>query len=112
MMNWPDDADGDLLRMLEEKGFDFDNEVTIDFEIDFDHWPLSKKEIDAITRCYPGCEFNDPDEEDIAAGEVNGTVNLQINSKVTYEFIVKTQEEITNSVKQYGGWCESWGVLL
>ena len=99
-MNWPDDADGDLLRMLEEKGFDFDNEVTIDFEID------------AITRCYPGCEFNDPDEEDIAVGEVNGTVNLQINSKVTYEFIVKTQEEITNSVKQYGGWCESWGVLL
>jgi len=111
-MNWPDDEDGDLFRMLEGKGFNFDKEVKIDFEIDFDHWPLSKEEIDAITRCYPGCEFNDPDEEDIAEGEVNGTVNLQIISKVTYEFIVKTQEEITRKVKPYGGLCESWGVLL
>jgi len=111
-MNWPDDADGDLFRILEAKEFDFDKEVKIDFEIDFDHWPLSKKEIDAITWHYPGCEFNDPDDEDIAEGEVNGTVNLQIISKVTYEFIVKTQEEITKKVKRYGGWCDSWGVLL
>ena len=57
-MNWPDDADGDLFRILEAKEFDFDKEVKIDFEIDFDHWPLSKKEIDAITWHYPCCEFN------------------------------------------------------
>jgi hypothetical protein len=111
-MNWPDDEDGDVLRMLDERGFDFNKEVKIDFEIDFDHWPLSKEEIDAITRRYPGCEFNDPDEEDIAEGEVNGTVNLQIISRVTYEFVVRTQEEITRKVKPYGGWCESWGVSL
>jgi hypothetical protein len=111
-MNWPDDEDGDLFRMLDERGFNFSKEVKIDFEIDFDHWPLTKKEIDAITRRYPGCEFNDPDEEDIAQGEVTRTVNLQVISKVTYDFIVRTQEEITRKVKPYGGWCESWGVPL
>lgn len=42
-MNWPDDEDGDVLRVLDERGFDFNKEVKIDFEIDFDHWPLSKK---------------------------------------------------------------------
>jgi regulator of RNase E activity RraB len=112
VMKWPDDADGDVLRILEEKGFDFEKEIKIDFEIEFDHWPLSKNEIGAITRFYPGCELNDPDEEDIAEGILTGTVNLQVTSKVTYEFIVNTQEEITKKVKQYGGWCESWGVLL
>jgi len=111
-MKWPDDEDGDILRMLEERDFDFDKEAKIDFEIEFDHWPLSKKEIDSITRDYPGCELNDPDEEDIAEGITTGTVNLQITSKITYEFICSTQKEITRKVKQYGGRCESWGVMF
>ena len=43
-MNWPNDADGDVFRRLEEKNFDFDSTVQVDFNIDFDHWPLSKEE--------------------------------------------------------------------
>jgi regulator of RNase E activity RraB len=111
-MNWPNDDDGDLFRLLAEQGFDFDKKVKVDFEIDFDHWPLTEKEKNTITRHFPGCEFNDPDEEDIAEGEDTGTVNLHIHSRLTYEFIVNTQKEITEKVKQYGGWCESWGVML
>ena len=111
-MNWPEDEDGDVFRMLDKRGFDFNKEVKIDFEIDFDHWPLSKNEIDAITRLYPGCEFNDPDEDDIAEGLLNGTVNLQIISNLTYDFVVRKQKEITRKVKPYGGWCESWGTSL
>jgi hypothetical protein len=98
--------------MLDEREFDFTKEVKIDFEIDFDHWPLSKEEMDAIAQRYPGCEFNDPDEQDIAQGQVNGTVNLQLVSELTYEFIVRAQAEITRNVERYGGWCESWGVSL
>jgi hypothetical protein len=97
---------------LEQKGFDFDKEVQVDFEIEFDHWPLSRTEVDAISRRYPDCEFNDPDEEDIAEGEVTGTVTLQILSRLTYEFVVDAQKEITGKVKRNGGWCEFWGVLL
>ena len=43
-MNWPNDADHDVLRRSVKDGFDFDKGVTIDFNIDFDHWPLADEE--------------------------------------------------------------------
>lgn len=59
-MNWPDDADGDVLRRMEESGFNFEKVVVIDFNIDFDHWPLSEEEKNYIASLYPDSEFIDP----------------------------------------------------
>ena len=110
-MNWPNDADGDVLRRLEESGFNFDKGTTIDFNIDFNHWPLTGEEKNGIKKLYPGCVFYDPDDEDIENGDLIGYVQFQIVGKLTYELVINTQALVTNQMKQYGGWCESWGVL-
>ena len=110
-MNWPDDADGDVLRSLEEDGFDFDKEYLVDFDVDFNKWPLSQEEKIEIKKLYPQSRFFDPDEEDIEDGNTIGYVNIQIKSKITYEFVVKTQEELSRVMEPFGGFCEAWGVM-
>jgi hypothetical protein len=110
-MNWPSDVDGDVLRRLESIGFDFDQETDIDFNIDFDHWPLSENEIKAVKELYPNSQFCEPDEEDIEEGNLIGYALFHITAKLTYELVMGTQEEVTNKMKLYGGWCESWGVM-
>ena len=109
-MSWPNDVDGDVLRRLEENGFDFDEVTEIDFIVDFDHWPLSDEEKKQIQRQYPDCEFVDPDEGALEEIDAEAYVQLTIKSKLTYDFVVDTQAEITSQMKQYGGWCDSWGV--
>jgi hypothetical protein len=47
-VDWPNDADGDVLRRLKENGFEFDKEVEIDFNIDFNHWPLTDEEVEKM----------------------------------------------------------------
>lgn len=88
-----------------------DEEVTIDFNIDFDHWPPTIDETKEIKNLYPECVFYDPVQEDIEEGNFIGYVQFQIVVKLTYELVMKTQESVTSQMKQYGGWCESWGVM-
>ncbi len=83
-MSWPNDADGDVLRRLESDGFDFTKEHSIDFNIDFNVWPLSDDTIRAIENKFPGCEFIDPDEEDIKNGDVTGYVQFRIKEKQSF----------------------------
>ena len=109
-MNWPNDVDGEVLKNLEENGFDFDEEVDLDFIVDFDHWPLSDDEKKSIQTLYPNCTFIDPDEDALDEIDTEPYVQLTINTKLSYDFVVNTQKEITNQMKQYGGWCDSWGV--
>jgi hypothetical protein len=110
-MKWPEDADGDVLQRLEENNFDFDKETTIDFIIDFNHWPLTEEEKIEIKKLYPECELYNPDEEDIAEGNLNGHVQFQVVDKLTYELVIKTQETATEQMKKYNGWCDSWSVM-
>ena len=109
-MSFPNDVDGDVLRRLEENGFNFEKEAVVDFNIDFNHWPLNSNEKEAIVKLYPNCEFYDPDDEDIENGDLNGYVQFTIFTKIEHGFIVKTQRDVTNQMKQLGGWCDSWGV--
>jgi Regulator of ribonuclease activity B len=110
-VDWPNNSDGDVLRRLESDGFDFGKKVRIDFNIDFNHWPLANEEKEAIKKLYPNSEFCDPDEEDIKDGNLIGYVQFQLVAKLTYELVINTQDVVTNQLKQYGGWCESWGVM-
>lgn len=37
-MNWPNDADGGVLRRLQADGFDFSRPCVIDCNVDFEQW--------------------------------------------------------------------------
>ncbi len=110
-MNFPDDLDGDVLRELEENNFDFSKEYVIDFNIDFNDWPLKLDAKAAISKIYPNCKFIDPSKEDIANGDLVGYVQFQIIGKLSYDLVVKTQERATDQMQPFGGWCDSWGLF-
>lgn len=110
-MQWPNNADGDVFRRLESDGFDFSKIYEVDFNIDFDHWPLSTKEIDYVKNLYPNSELIEPDLDDEIEGSVIGYVLININAQLTYEFVVDTQKNITEKMSVIGGVCESWGLF-
>ena len=111
-MDFPNDIDGDVMRQLKENGFNFDNETEVEFIIDFDHWPLTSSEKQVIQTLYANSTCVEPHEEDIKMGDLFGYVQFYITSKVEHNFIVKTQETVTSQMKQYGGCCDSWSVIL
>ena len=110
-MNWPNDADGDVLRGLEEDGFDFSKSYDVDFNIDFEEWPASQDAIDLLNSKYAPIEIIEPDEEDLEEGITKGYILAQVSGQITYDFIVNTQEKLTVLMKPFGGFCESWGVM-
>ncbi|TVZ40863.1 regulator of ribonuclease activity B [Alteromonadaceae bacterium 2753L.S.0a.02] len=110
-MTWPNDADGDVMRRLQNAGFDFSKKYKVDFNIDFDHWPLDKSEVQRILSLYPTAEFINPDEEDRKNGITTGYVLLVFNSEVSYEYVIATQKSLSQEMSVIGGVCESWGVM-
>jgi hypothetical protein len=104
-MNWPNDADGDVLRRLQDQGFDFTRPCAIDFNVDFLEWPPPPEAIDLIRQCYPQTVVYEEE------GDSAGYVLFQVHDKLTYELVMRVQAEMSALLAQYGGVCESWGVL-
>ena len=104
-MTWPKDADGDVFRSLEEDGFDFTKDCVVDFNVDFESWPPSTEAITLLNEKYNNVEIIEPD------GEFEGYIEIQIPASLSYEFVIRTQKEITNLMKNYGAKCESWEVM-
>lgn len=102
---WPIDADGDVFRRLESDGFDFSAEYEIDFNVDFADWPPHPDALTWLQARYSYVKAYEPEEN------FNGYVQFKIRSKLTYSLVVDTQAEATSGTGQYGGICESWGVM-
>ncbi len=109
--SWPNDADGDVLRRLEADGFDFGKSHYVDFNIDFKDWPAPQEAIALLESTYPPIEIVEPDEENLEEGIAKGYILIQISGRMSYEFVVNTQEKLTALMKPFGGFCESWGVM-
>jgi uncharacterized protein YciU (UPF0263 family) len=101
---WPNDADGDALRRLEENGFNFDKPYNVDFQIEFQEWPPSKIALDCLKEHYSNIELIEPDDD------FEGYVEIKIEAHLTYDFVISVQEKISEMLKDCGGKCEAWGV--
>ncbi len=104
--NLPNDADADVLRKLHARGFNFGKEHVVDFNIDFDLWPPPDSAVDAIKSAFPKAVVTKEEDE-----EIGGYLLIQFKSLVSYSFVVDVQQTATALVSDYGGRCESWGVL-
>jgi Regulator of ribonuclease activity B len=104
--DWPDDADGGVLRRLAAQGFDFSIPHEIDFNIDFENWPPPPDALGRIRECYPDVSSVDPDDG------FNGYFLIRLFRKVTYEFVVETQRELSKFMAPFGGVCDSWGLFV
>ena len=103
--SWPSDADGDVLRRLSAKAFDFSSEHEIDFNVDFEEWPPHPGAIDWLESKYTRVEVHHPE-----AG-FTGYIQFKIRAKLTYELVMHIQHEATLGTQEHGGVCDSWGVL-
>jgi hypothetical protein len=101
-MNWPSDADGDVMRRLQSDNFDFDREVEVDFNIDFDTWPPHDKAIMLLKNAKPNAQITVYNDDQY--------VLMQLTAILTYSFVISTQAELTEISRPFGGRCESWGV--
>lgn len=99
---FPDDADGDVLRALQEKNFDFGSEHSVDFYIDFGEHPNHASVEKSVRIELPSaqCEW-----------ENDKCLVVSIAMRVTHHGIVDTQKVLSRSVADVGGWCETWGVM-
>ncbi len=104
-LNFPDDADGDVLKRLDESGFDFSKPTTIDFNVDFDSWPPHPDAIAKLREFAGSIQVYEPD------GEYNGYILFNIYQVLSYGLVTEIQEKFTTLMADYGGVCESWGVL-
>jgi len=104
MQIWPSDVDGDVLRLLEEGGFDFTKPTLIDFNVEFETWPPSQTAIETLAREYPNLTLYEPEDE------FCGDITFQVHDLVSYELVMRVQREVTDLMAPFGGRCDSWGV--
>ncbi|MBC7684384.1 MAG: ribonuclease E inhibitor RraB [Bdellovibrionales bacterium] len=102
---WPDDVDGDVLRRMDEDGFDFSVPTDIDFNIDFEAWPPSAECMAKLAGQYPDVHLVEPEADDDGVGYVQ----VVVRDVVSYELVMRVQRKLTALVEPYGGLCESWG---
>ena len=104
-MTWPNDADGDVLRRMEQDGFDFSKPHVIDFNVDFDEWPPDSKAITAVKNRYASTRVREPKDG------YAGYLQFQVHDRVSYELVMQVQRQVSALVAPFKGRCESWGVM-
>jgi len=104
-MNWPSDVDGDVFRRMKESGLDFSKPHLIDFNVDFERWPPVGEALALIKQRYPNAVVHEP------RGEDQGYVQFQVHARVSYDLVMKVQREVSGLMADFGGRCESWGVM-
>jgi hypothetical protein len=90
---------------MEESGFDFAQPHLIDFNVDFEGWPPMTEAVALIKRWYPNTVVHEP------RGKGRGYVRFRVHAPVSYNLVMKVQREVSNLMADFGGRCESWGVM-
>lgn len=101
-MDWPQDADGDVLRRLENSGFDFSQQVKIDFEVSL----ANQQSLPSVKRTI---------EQAIAKVQISTTeygLTVQVGDFLTYAFVMGMQAKLSELAGPFGGSCDEWGVLV
>ena len=103
--DWPDDADGGVFRRLATVGFDFSQDWSVDYNVDFESWPPADEALELLRTVYGNLSLYPPDEHGA------GYVQFQVVGPVTYEGVTSIQRRVSASMLPFGGTCESWGVM-
>ena len=103
--NWPNDADGDVMRRLRNRRIDFAKRHRIDFNIDFESWPPPAEAIALLRQKYESVTVYAPSDG------APGGVMVQMEEVLSYDFVVQMQSMISEAMAPFGGVCEAWGLL-
>ena len=101
--------DRELIARLQRDGVNVSQVHTIEFNIDFTDWPPPVDAIDVLKNKYGNIKSYEPDRlNDIH----DGYLAVRVNSILTAEFVAEKQKQITAIVSQFGGYCNTWAVIL
>ena len=103
-MDWPNDPDGNVFRILQDQGFDFSKPHIIDFHVDFDEWPPSEEALNSLRSLVGEVRLFEPDEHG------PGFAHFQFYGLVNYDDVTGLQRRVTLAMSPFAGRCESWGV--
>jgi hypothetical protein len=109
-MNFPNDVNGDVLRRMQDSGFDFSKEHDVEFFVIF----RTEADADAVAREYladhqKGSRFNNIETKPAQKGGME--LVLVKPMLVTYENITQFESELKRRVSQYDCYLDGWGVL-
>ena len=104
-MAWPGDVDGDVFRRLEANGFDFSSRHWVDFNIDLENRPPWDGVIQQVQTQFPDADVT------IEGGDGREYLLVRLFDSLTYEFVLRIQDELSKIAAPFGGCCDSWGVL-
>ena len=90
---------------MQDSGFDFSKYHLIDFNVDFEGWPPTTEALAVIRHRFPSTVLYPPDGGD------RGHVQFQVHALVTYDLVMRIQREMSDLMADFGGRCESWGVM-
>ena len=91
-MEWPNDPDGDVFRILQSQGFDFSKTYVIDFNVDFDNWAPSAEALAMLKSLVGEVTLFEPDQYG------PGFAQFRFQGLVTYEKVIEIQRQITDAM--------------
>lgn len=108
-MDWSIDKDSALLKRLQCNGISLSDSHQLEFNVDFNFWPPSSEALSFLKTQYGNLKLFEPGSLDELQ---EGYVSLRIKSNLSYNFVTNMQREISDAMNPFGGYCNSWAVLL
>ena len=105
MSIFPANADGDVLRRLEETGFDFTKTYDVDFYCYAKDINIAEQILkNSKQKGYISRIFVDDESE-------QHSVYMSANIKITYAEVMRRQSELDIWLAKYATKCDGWGIL-
>ena len=104
-MDFPQDSDGDALRMAVDAGADLARPMIIDFTV----FAPNERAARSIAELVETQGF-DPSISDDENGSA-WSVYCSVSMLATYEGVVEVQAHLNELLKPHGGYCDGWATF-
>lgn len=105
-MKFPNDDDGQVLKMLYKKGIDFNKPQNVDFFVAVPDEKSGEVILKVLEREGFECELSQDEEDE------EWTCYCLVKMLLTYEDIINIQKRLDDLSKTYGGYSDGWGVMV
>jgi hypothetical protein len=101
--SYPNDADGDALRNVEESGADMSRPMIIDFSVEVPDERTARRVAEIVAAHGFDPSISEDDDSD------SWSVYCSKSMLATYEGVVAVQVELNELLSPHGGICDGWG---
>lgn len=103
---FPNDEDGQVLKMLYKQGVDFKEQQNVDFSVAVPDKKSGEAVLTILRTDGFDCELEQDDETD------EWTCYCFIKMLLNYEDIIDIQKRLDELSKPHGGYADGWGVMV